>query len=507
MDMTHSDLPRAENPFRRGRRLRLVLELLLLALCLAALGHAAWRAYAVPWMAYGDGSMDYLARADPRALSGGDLTHFHLGALAFEQPAPNLAWGWEKLFDDGDGVFERPFTPAVASGFRYDADGLGPIYNHEACEACHVADGRARPVLDPPGAPQDGLLLRLSVPGAAPGEAPRPHPVYGGQLGDRGIVSDGVPVPPEGRVAIRYQERAGRYPDGTPYTLLVPHYRIEDPQYGPLGADLLVSPRIAPAVFGVGLLEAVPESTVLALAKEQARAQDGITGRAQWLRDPREGTRVLGRFGWKAETATVEQQALDAALNDMGVTSGRFPHQPCTEAQRACREARHGGSVDAPELTAEQAEALVVYLQLLGVPARRDLDEPQVRRGEAAFSAAGCASCHVPELRTGGHDIERLNGQTIRPYTDLLLHDMGPGLADGRPSHEASGREWRTAPLWGIGLVPTVNGHSRYLHDGRARSLEEAVLWHGGEAEAAKLRFMQMSREERDALLRFLNSL
>jgi len=241
--------------------------------------------------------------------------------------------------------------------------------------------------------------------------------------------------------------------------------------------------------------------------KEQARAQDGITGRAQWLRDPREGTRVLGRFGWKAETATVEQQALDAALNDMGVTSGRFPHQPCTEAQRACREARHGGSVDAPELTAEQAEALVVYLQLLGVPARRDLDEPQVRRGEAAFSAAGCASCHVPELRTGGHDIERLNGQTIRPYTDLLLHDMGPGLADGRPSHEASGREWRTAPLWGIGLVPTVNGHSRYLHDGRARSLEEAVLWHGGEAEAAKLRFMQMSREERDALLRFLNSL
>lgn len=491
----------------------------LLAASLAALGFVAYKAYVIPWQPYGDEDMSYLERVDPRSLSGGDLTHYHFGRLAFEQSAPNLPWGWLKEFDDGDGVFERPVSPAVPSGYRSDADGIGPIYNMHSCEGCHTADGRAQPQLADPRMPQEGLLIRLSV-GQAEHGAPLPHPVYGGQFGDRGLPAKGVEffakafnparyhgegaVLPEGRVQISYQEIPGRYADGTPYSLAKPSYELVDLAYGPLGEDTMLSPRIAPSVFGMGLLEAIPEQVILANADPEDRDNDGISGRPQRVWDPLTGVLGLGRFGWKMETATVEQQVSDAAANDMGMTTPMFPNITCSDTQQTCLDALDGGK---PEFTGEQVRQMTVYTQLLGVPGRRGVSEDKVLHGERVFREAGCNSCHVETFVTGGHAIERLNNQTIHPYTDLLLHDMGEGLADNRPSFDANGREWRTAPLWGVGLVPVVNGHTRYLHDGRARNLEEAVLWHGGEAEGAKQRFVAMDRADREALLFFLESL
>lgn len=491
-----------------------------LVVSLGALGYMSHKAYIEPWEAYGDEDMSYLERVDPRSLSGGDLTHYHFSTLAYEQEAPNMAWGWVKKFDDGDGVFERIVTKAVPSGYRSDADGIGPIYNNKFCESCHVADGRAAPQLDEPMAPQEGLLMRLSVPGTGPHGGPKPHPVYGGQFGDRGLAADGFretgkafdplryvgkgAVLPEGRVKITYEDVTGEYADGTVYTLTKPSYELVDLAYGPLGEDIMMSPRIAPAVFGMGLLEAIPEAAILANADEDDKDGDGISGKPQYVWDAENNQMGLGRFGWKMETVSVLQQSADAAANDMGMSSSMFPDQTCTDAQQACKDALNGGN---PEYTDEQMELLTVYTQLLGVPGRRGVREEKVLAGEKNFRDAGCAACHVETFETAGHEIERLNNQVIHPYTDMLLHDMGEGLADNRPSFDANGREWRTPPLWGVGLVPVVNGHTRYLHDGRARNLEEAILWHGGEGEQSKQKFVAMHKADRDALLFFLESL
>lgn len=506
-----------QNPTRSGPLLKLAVPVLIIAL--GALAYTGYKAYIVPWQAYGDGDMSYLQRVDPRSLSGGDLTHYHFGAKAFEQEAPNMGWGWSALFDAGDGVFERMMTPAVESNFRYDADGVGPIYNHHACGECHFSDGRAAPQLDNPLAPQSGLLFRLSIPGRSEHGGPKPHPVYGGQFGDRGLPGKGVAfrstdyvgrydgegaVKPEGRVEISYRELTGRFADGEPFSLREPSYKLVDLNYGDLGDDIMVSPRIAPAVIGQGLLEAIPETAIVALADPGDKDGDGISGKAQRVWDPVEQRMNLGRFGWKMETASVAQQAMDAAVNDMGATNPMFPAGTCTPAQVDCLKAMSGGE---PEFSREQMDAVVSYLQLLGVPARRGVDEAKVEAGEKLFREANCTACHTETFVTGEHEIARLTGQTIHPYTDMLLHDMGEGLADHRPSFEADGREWRTAPLWGIGLVPKVNGHSNYLHDGRARNLSEAVLWHSGEAEAAKQYYLNLAKDEREALLFFLESL
>ncbi|MEM7405576.1 MAG: di-heme oxidoredictase family protein [Pseudomonadota bacterium] len=491
----------------------------VLVLAVAALGTAGYRALVQPWHPYGDGDMSYLDRVDKRSLSGGDLTHYHFGKFAYEQRAPNLAWGWDFMFEAGDGVFERRVSPAVLSRARYDADGLGPIYNHTACLACHIADGRAQPVASEEGIAQEGLLMRLSVPGNHPDGAPTPHPVYGGQLGDRGIPvqyakgKDGrrkvvqKEVRAEGVLIIRYEEIAGQYVDGTPYTLTKPVYEITNLSRGPIGADTMFSPRIANMVSGIGLLEAIPEETILAMADPKDENGDGISGRPQMVRHPDTGELALGRFGWKAETASVKHQVAAAAVNDMGMTSSMFIDEPCTKFQPLCNNARSGNDGSGPEYTDEQITQMENYVQLLGVPGRRGVREERTQRGEAAFRAANCTGCHIETLVTGGHEIERLNGQTIHPYTDMLLHDMGKGLADERPSWQASGHEWRTPPLWGIGLVPVVNGHTRFLHDGRARNLEEAVLWHGGEAKKSRDAFLLMDKQTRADLIYFLESL
>ena len=297
-----------------------------------------------------------------------------------------------------------------------------------------------------------------------------------------------------------FEEVPGAFDDGTAYSLRRPTYQLAGIA-APLPGGLLVSPRVAPPVFGQGLLEAVTEATILASADPDDQNGDGISGRANYVWDPITGSTEIGRFGRKANTATVLQQTAAAYNGDMGVTSSFLPAEPCEGEQAGCE--RHD-----PEVTDEVVRLVEHYVRTLGVPARRDLDDAEARRGEALFKSAGCASCHLPELRTGTlADVPEASNQVIRPYTDLLLHDMGPGLADGRPDFLASGSEWRTAPLWGIGLTTVVNGHTNFLHDGRARDLMEAVLWHDGEAAGAKAKVLKMAAADREALLAFLRSL
>jgi CxxC motif-containing protein (DUF1111 family) len=257
-------------------------------------------------------------------------------------------------------------------------------------------------------------------------------------------------------------------------------------------------------VFGVGLLEAVPAAEVEAAADPDDRDHDGISGRANHVIDPETGQLALGRFGWKANVASVKAQNAGAFAGDIGITSSVKPDQPCTGAQATCLAQPSGGD---PEVSDRKLDQVTFYTRTLAVPARRHAGDPRTRDGQRTFDRIGCESCHTAQLTTGDSDLPSLAHQTIRPYTDLLVHDLGPGLADDRPDGEASGREWRTAPLWGIGLVETVNGHTRFLHDGRARNLLEAILWHGGEAEDARDAFAKLSKQDRDDLLAFLASL
>ena len=431
----------------------------------------------------------------PDGALGGETTAFSSGRNAFELSARNLTNEERRMFEVGDSFFTQNWVTAPASTTA--RDGLGPTFNALSCSSCHSHDGRAKPP-DNDDDPERGLLLRISVPGP---DGPQDDPVYGGQLQDRAILG----VPPEGRISVRYEEIPGAYPDGTPYSLRKPSYAIADAAFGAPHPDMALSPRIAPAVVGMGLLEAIPEERVRALADPDDADGDGVSGRPNVVWDVRRGAPSLGRFGWKAGQPSVEQQSAAAFLGDVGVTSALFPDENCPAAQTACRAAPNGGS---PEVPDDRLDRVTFYAQTLAVPAMRNADDPAARRGARLFAEAGCAVCHSPRHVTDeSHPVRPLRGQIIYPYTDLLLHDMGDGLADGRPEGLASGREWRTPPLWGIGLVKTVNGHTMFLHDGRARNLEEAVLWHGGEAQGARDRFTLLSAEERGDLIRFLESL
>jgi CxxC motif-containing protein (DUF1111 family) len=287
-------------------------------------------------------------------------------------------------------------------------------------------------------------------------------------------------------------------------------------QFGELGPSVLTSPRIAPAMVGVGLLEAVPEETILALAKKQPKL--GVNGRPNYVWDMENEQIVLGRFGWKANQPSLRQQTAAAFHGDIGATTFLFPEENCPAVQTACLElpsaSKCGGQGGCtgnqyrPEVVPSRLTNITLYLQALAVPARRNADDPEVRRGEQLFEQANCSACHVPELKTGPKPALRVAAnQVIRPYTDLLLHDMGEDLADGRPDFKAGPRDWRTPPLWSIGLLKTVNGHSDLLHDGRARNVTEAILWHGGEAEKSREAFRNMPKADREALVKFVEAL
>ncbi len=433
---------------------------------------------------------------DPAAL-GGATTRAMTNRNAFSLPAANLSRAGVLAFFAGNQLFNGSFTyPGTGEG---DTDGLGPTFNSASCAGCHLRDGRGQPP-SAPAAPMTSMLVRLSVPGTGPDGGPNPHPAYGRQLGILAVPG----VPPEGRVTVNYREIEGRYGDGEPFSLRAPVYELFDAAFGPLGEEAMLSPRVAPHLIGLGLLEAVPEASLMARADPEDVNGDGISGRPNMVWDTSAAVRRLGRFGWKANQPSLRQQVADAFLGDMGITTPLYGVENCPPPQSACAAAPSGG---APELGAEGLDAMELYARALAVPARRFIDDPNARRGEVLFLNAGCAACHTPEFVTGEHPVAALAHQSIQPFTDLLLHDMGPGLADGRPDFEATGREWRTPPLWGIGLIETVSQHGFLLHDGRARGMAEAILWHGGEAEAAKERFRAMGKADREALLAFLRSL
>lgn len=434
-------------------------------------------------------------KTELRDQGGAEGTTINQGSTAFAQGMEALDSQGRRDFAVGNSFFNQNWVMAPSSTVA--RDGLGPIFNAQSCSSCHFEDGRGQPPADDTD-PERGLLIRLSV---LDGDGkPLPHPVYGSQFQDRSIRK----VPAEGSVEIDLTEKPGSYPDGTKYSLAAPTYRLVTPG-GKEITDIVVSPRVAPAMMGVGLLENVPAAVIEAQADPDDADGDGISGRAHIVKDDTTGKEALGRFGWKAAVPTIRDQTTKAFANDIGITSDEVPDQPCTAAQAECRDAPSGGE---PEINADKVDKIEFYSRTLAVPARRDVGKPVTAEGQAAFDQIGCASCHTSELETGSDsEIDPLNDQVIRPYTDLLLHDMGTGLADDRPDGDASGTEWRTPPLWGIGLVETVNDHTRFLHDGRARSIEEAILWHGGEAEAAKERFKDLPAKERKAVLTFLESL
>jgi CxxC motif-containing protein (DUF1111 family) len=422
---------------------------------------------------------------------------FSTSREAFGFPAANLSADERRAFFTGNALFNRNWVAAPAS--TSGIDGLGPVFNARSCSACHLRDGRGAP---PEGPGDDGvsLLVRLSVPGGDPMRGTVPEPRYGSQLNPFGVLG----VPGEGRLVLAYDERTGVFRDGVPFGLRAPVHELVDLAFGPLDATALTSARVGPAIFGLGLLAAVPDDTLVDLADPNDADADGVSGRPNLVWDGGSETAALGRFGWKANVADLEEQTAGAFLGDIGITTPRFPEDDCPAVQTACQAAPNGGT---PEADARVLELVTFYVATLAVPARRDVDDPIVRQGEALFARAGCAACHVPTLVTGDAAVAALADQVIHPWTDLLLHDMGAGLADDRPDFDAGGREWRTPPLWGIGLVPVVDGHTLFLHDGRARNLEEAILWHGGEGARARAAVVRMPAPARAALLRFLESL
>jgi CxxC motif-containing protein (DUF1111 family) len=428
------------------------------------------------------------------AALGGDTTRVAAADTAFTFLAANAPAGRSRAFSFGNRIFNTKWAQYPASVQSFD--GLGPVFNRNSCSGCHVRDGRGRPPA--PGEPMESMLVRLSVKDAS--GAAVPHPAYGDQFNDAAILG----VKPEGELTIRETEAvAGAYADGTPYHLIRVEPKFSDLAYGPLDGAML-SPRVAPAVFGLGLLEAVPDSTLQALADPDDADGDGISGRVNRLVD-HFGKPAIGRFGWKANVATIAEQSAGAALGDIGLTTSLFPKQNCLPAQADCLNAK--GETE-PELSDSFFDRLVTYMRTLAVPEARIGKPSNFENGLKLFAGMGCAACHMPTLRTGAEAaLPELAGQTFHPFTDLLLHDMGGALADGRPDGNASGTEWRTPPLWGSGLVPRVNGHDRLLHDGRARGVAEAILWHGGEAEKAKEAFRTAPAADRSALIAFLNSL
>ena len=442
------------------------------------------------------------------ARSGGATTVRKTDQNAFSMPSANLSPTRRLDFSVGNSFFRSPWV--IAPSTTTARDGLGPLFNTNGCQNCHIKDGRGHPPA--PGAKNAvSMLVRLSIPND-PAFAKLieqvgviPEPVYGGQLQDMAVPG----VAPEGKVRVEYEPVPVRFKDGTEVVLRKPTLQITQLGYGPMHPDTRFSARIAPPMIGLGLLEAIPDEAILANADPADKNRDGIAGRPNWVWDDAQQKTVLGRFGWKAGQPNLNQQNVHAFSGDMGLTTRLRPFDDCTPAQTACLKAPNGNGPDGePEVSDNILRLVEFYTRNLAVPARRDVGSPQVLAGKNLFYQAGCASCHTPSFTTSANAAEpELANQFIRPYSDLLLHDMGPGLADNRTEFAATGRDWRTPPLWGIGLTQKVSGHTQFLHDGRARNLLEAVLWHGGEAEPAKQQVLRFNAEQRAALLAFLNSL
>ncbi|WP_298500751.1 di-heme oxidoredictase family protein [uncultured Maritimibacter sp.] len=444
---------------------------------------------------------------------GATTVRARANADAFSQPSANIGFDGELEFKVGNGLFRKIWVTAPSSTIA--SDGLGPLYNARGCQNCHIKDGRGHV----PEGPDDNavsMFLRVSIPAETAlelreiedyvGAAEEPN--YGGQIQD--FATSGLPA--EARMGIDYTDLPVTLGDGTVVTLRDPTYSLADLGYGPLHPDAMLSPRVTPQMIGLGLLESIPAADILAHADEDDADGDGISGRPNLVWSLEYDKVMLGRFGLKAGTPTIKHQSAAAFAGDIGISNPLFPNPAgdCTEAQTNCQTATHGDDAEQGGFEVDEAglDLVAFYSRNLAVPARRGADDPQVLQGKGLFYGAGCTSCHTPKFITARMpDREPQSFQLIWPYTDMLLHDMGEGLADHRPEGRATGTEWRTAPLWGIGLTKLVSGHDTYLHDGRARTLEEAILWHGGEAQGARDSYADMPAADRAALVTFLESL
>lgn len=453
--------------------------------------------------------------APGEAFPGGEATHNKtLDANSFSHSSANLEFKDELDFKVGNGFFRRVWVSSPAS--TKAADGLGPLFNSRGCQRCHIKDGRGHPPPDNQTL-SESLLIKLSIPPQTPeqqalvdtGRAGNiPEPVYGGQL--QGLSVQGIVA--EGRVQIDYEPVAVPSPDGRNIVLQKPLYRIEDLGYGPLHPDVMLGPRVAPQMIGLGLLEAIDEADILAQADPDDRDNDGISGKANQVWSLEENAVVLGRFGHKAGAPSLNQQNQTAFFNDIGLSVPLFAdaNGDCTPSQPDCLAAPNGASpqYENLEVHSEITDLVLFYTRNLAVPPRREPASAEVLAGKQHFNAIGCTACHTPGYTTGELAGQpHLSNQRIWPYTDMLLHDLGDDLGDGFSNALASGNEWRTAPLWGIGLTEVVNGHTRFLHDGRAGNLREAILWHGGEAAKSRSAFLGLSEAEQAELLRFVKSL
>lgn len=448
-------------------------------------------------------SMQGGAGTSSKIVNRDSLSHFNA----------NLTFKEEETFKLGNALFRKLWVSSPSSTLA--SDGLGPLFNARACQSCHIKDGRGHP---PEGAADaTSMFLRLARPARTDAErqalatylaASLPDPVYGGQMQDLAVPG----LKSEGRMVITYEEQPVTLADGTVVSLRKPGYSIADLGYGPLDPETTLSPRMTPPMTGMGLIEAIHPADILARADPEDRDGDGVSGKVAWARDPATGDIALGRFGWKAQNATVRQQSSGAFAGDIGISTPDVPnsHGDCTPGQAECLAQPTGaqpglGDTEAPDPV---LDLVTFYAQNLAVPARRGVDDPAVLNGKEIFYTLGCTACHAPKYVTSRNAQNKAHRfQLIWPYSDFLLHDMGEGLADGQQVGAANGKEWRTPPLWGTGLTEIVNDHTFFLHDGRARNLTEAILWHGGEAQTARDGFAALEQADRAALLAFLNSL
>jgi CxxC motif-containing protein (DUF1111 family) len=440
------------------------------------------------------------------ALSAGTFTIDRIDRYAYSEPAPVLDYRQREKFLRGRHHFNQKWVVFPSLGGDW---GLGPTFITDRCSGCHVGGGRGD---TPKSADQQllSVLVRISIPGEDEHGGPKPHPNYGDQIQNQGLMGQdkdatylGERVPQEAYLYIDWQETSATFADGEKVILRKPRLRVEKLKFGPLGPEVMYSLRIAVPTFGLGLLEAVSEADILAIAERQ-KAQ-GVEGRPNYVWDAIGQRVALGRFGWKSNQPSVRQQIAAAFHGDIGVTSPLFDKENCPPVQADCAYQPPGNQ---PELVEVNWDELEFWTQALAVPARRNVGDAGFGRGERLFAEAKCTVCHVPEMKAGAlPGLPQIEGQVFHAYTDLLLHDMGEELADGRPEFKAGGRDWRTPPLWGLGLSQTVNGSTAMLHDGRARNAVEAIFWHGGEAEAAREAFRKMPKADREALLKFLSSI
>lgn len=432
---------------------------------------------------------------------------------SFSQSSANISFEEEGTFKLGNALFRKNWVSSPSS--TQASDGLGPLFNERACQNCHLKDGRGRPPQGDAGT--TSMFLRLAR-GASDAEERAaladkrvlnfPDPVYGTQLQELAVPG----LRGEGRMRVDFRDRKVTLADGAVVMLRKPTYSVTDLAYGPLDPHTTLSPRLTPPMIGLGLIEQIAPADILAHADPDDRNGDGISGRPSIVRDGLSGELTLGRFGWKAQTASIRQQAADAFAGDIGISTPEEPKHwgDCTAAEGKCLAMPNGvqerlGPVEAPTPV---MDLVTFYSRNLAVPARRDLDSRQVLAGKKIFYEIGCVACHTPKFVTRRDAPDKAQAfQLIWPYSDFLLHDMGPDLADGQVVGDATGSEWRTPPLWGIGLTGTVNGNVFFLHDGRARNLTEAILWHGGEAGKARDGFANADAADRDALVKFLESL